>query len=84
MRRTSSAPRRLFELTAELQGHQIKNKDLLAASGAISLRGNEGFESLAEDEAAVQMQSQAHAPNIDIQQRWVYQSHHVGMLCTSS
>lgn len=47
----------------------MKNKDLLAASGAISLRGNEGLESLAEDEAAVQLQSTEYAPSVDIQQR---------------
>ncbi|EJT50962.1 t-SNARE [Trichosporon asahii var. asahii CBS 2479] len=52
-----------------MQRHQIKNKDLLAASGAISLRGNEGLESLAEDEAAVQLQSTEYAPSVDIQQR---------------
>ena len=38
---------------AELQGHAIKNKDLLAASGAITLKGAEGFDELAEDEMAV-------------------------------
>lgn len=60
---------RNLKLTTELQGHQIKNKDLLAASGAISLRGNEGLESLAEDEAAIQLQSTEYAPSVDIQQR---------------
>lgn len=38
---------------AELQGHAIKNKDLLAASGAITLRGPESFDELEEDEQAV-------------------------------
>lgn len=38
---------------AELQGHAIKNKDLLAASGAITLRGPESFDELQEDEQAV-------------------------------
>jgi hypothetical protein len=44
-----------FGLTViiELQGHAIKNKDLLAASGAITLRGPESFDELQEDEQAV-------------------------------
>lgn len=37
----------------ELQGHAIKNKDLLAASGAITLNRAEGFDELQEDEQAV-------------------------------
>jgi hypothetical protein len=46
---------RVAKLTriAELQGHAIKNKDLLAASGAITLRGPESFDELEEDEQAV-------------------------------
>ena len=41
------------ELTAELQGHAIKNKDLLAASGAITLNGSDVLDELQEDEQAV-------------------------------
>lgn len=41
------------QLTAELQGHSIKNKDLLAASGAITLRGTDSYDALEEDEEAV-------------------------------
>jgi hypothetical protein len=38
----------------ELQGHAIKNQDLLIASGAISSRGSEGLSAVDEDvEAAV-------------------------------
>lgn len=37
----------------ELQGHAIKNKDLLTASGAITLKGPESFEELEEDIQAV-------------------------------
>lgn len=33
----------------ELQGHAIKNQDLLVASGAISLRGSEGLSAVDED-----------------------------------
>jgi syntaxin 16 len=32
-----------------LQGHAIKNKDLLVASGAVTLRGSEGMSDLYED-----------------------------------
>lgn len=40
----------------ELQGHAIKNQDLLAASGAVSLKGSAGMSALAEDmEAAAQV-----------------------------
>ncbi|KAL1408811.1 t-SNARE affecting a late Golgi compartment protein 2 [Vanrija albida] len=59
----------------KLQGHAIKNKDLLAASGAITLRGSDGLDELAEDEEAtrnLQSQSQTQAQShiaIDIQQR---------------
>ncbi|KAI1796398.1 t-SNARE [Ganoderma leucocontextum] len=39
----------------KLQGHAIKNQDLLAASGAVSLKGSAGMSALAEDmEAAAQ------------------------------
>lgn len=38
---------------AELQGHAIKNQDLLIASGAISLKGSEGLSAVDEDVAAV-------------------------------
>jgi syntaxin 16 len=41
-------------LFAELQGHAIKNQDLLIASGTISLKGSEGMTAVDEDiEAAV-------------------------------
>ena len=36
----------------ELQGHAIKNQDLLVASGAISLKGSEGLTAVDEDVAA--------------------------------
>lgn len=36
----------------ELQGHAIKNQDLLVASGAISLKGSEGLSAVDEDVAA--------------------------------
>ena len=36
-----------------LQGHAIKNQDLLIASGAISLQGSEGMSAVEEDMAAV-------------------------------
>ncbi|KAJ9107588.1 hypothetical protein QFC21_001047 [Naganishia friedmannii] len=38
-----------FCVRAELQGHAIKNKDLLTASGAITLKGPERFEELEDD-----------------------------------
>ncbi|PIL34155.1 transporter [Ganoderma sinense ZZ0214-1] len=39
----------------KLQGHAIKNQDLLAAAGAVSLKGSAGMSALAEDmEAAAQ------------------------------
>ena len=42
--------------SAELQGHAIKNQDLLAAAGAVSLKGSAGMSALAEDmEAAAQV-----------------------------
>ena len=36
----------------ELQGHAIKNQDLLVASGAVSLKGSEGLSAVDEDMAA--------------------------------
>jgi hypothetical protein len=36
----------------ELQGHAIKNQDLLIASGAISLKGTEGMNAVDDDVAA--------------------------------
>ncbi|KIR59465.1 syntaxin 16 [Cryptococcus bacillisporus CA1873] len=59
---------------SKLQGHQIKNKDLMVASGAITLKGTEVLDELQEDEQASQNQlSQTHqaqsAVNIDINQR---------------
>ncbi|CCA74503.1 related to the member of the syntaxin family of t-SNAREs TLG2 [Serendipita indica DSM 11827] len=41
-----------------LQGHAIKNQDLLIASGAISLHGSEGLSAVEEDMAAAQQQQQ--------------------------
>lgn len=35
--------------STELQGHAIKNQDLLIASGAVTLRGSDGMSSLEED-----------------------------------
>lgn len=35
--------------TPELQGHAIKNQDLLVASGAVSLKGSEGLSAVDED-----------------------------------
>ncbi|KAL7419442.1 t-SNARE affecting a late Golgi compartment protein 2 [Cryptotrichosporon argae] len=55
----------------KLQGHAIKNKDLLAASGAISLRGSE-LDELAEDEAAtqaLQQESLSAVPDVDLARR---------------
>ena len=40
-------------LVSELQGHAIKNKDLLVASGAITLKGVDSIDELQEDEQAV-------------------------------
>ncbi|KIJ39941.1 hypothetical protein M422DRAFT_174357, partial [Sphaerobolus stellatus SS14] len=42
-----------------LQGHAIKNQDILVASGAIRLRGSEGFSALEEDLHATQSQEQS-------------------------
>ena len=64
----------------ELQGHAIKNKDLLAASGAITLRGPDLYDDLEADELATasnrqsQLQSQTQsqatvAVNLDIETR---------------
>lgn len=47
----------ISELTSELQGHAIKNKDLLAASGAITLKGSDVLDELQEDEQAVRHHS---------------------------
>ncbi|KAK6908621.1 hypothetical protein I203_102624 [Kwoniella mangroviensis CBS 8507] len=60
----------------KLQGHAIKNKDLMVASGAITLKGTDLLDELQEDEEATQnqLQSQSQAQStsaidIDIQQR---------------
>ncbi|OCH85808.1 t-SNARE [Obba rivulosa] len=57
----------------KLQGHAIKNQDLLVASGTISLRGSEGLSAVDEDiEAATASQSQAMsqwAPGLDLRAR---------------
>ncbi|CAD6565083.1 MAG: hypothetical protein TREMPRED_000809 [Tremellales sp. Tagirdzhanova-0007] len=49
----------------KLQGHAIKNKDLLAASGAVTLKGSDSLDELQEDEQALQSQSQA-IPEMDL------------------
>jgi hypothetical protein len=41
-----------LRLRAELQGHAIKNQDLLIASGTISLKGSEGMSAVDDDVAA--------------------------------
>ncbi|WWD20460.1 hypothetical protein CI109_104936 [Kwoniella shandongensis] len=60
----------------KLQGHAIKNKDLMVASGAMTLKGSDVLDELQEDEQAskTQLQSQSLAQatvavDIDIQQR---------------
>lgn len=40
-------------LPLELQGHAIKNQDLLVASGTISSRGSEGISAVDDDVEAV-------------------------------
>ena len=45
---------RLTFLRTELQGHSIKNQDLLVASGTVSLRGSDGLNAVDDDvQAAV-------------------------------
>ncbi|WWC92642.1 uncharacterized protein L201_007601 [Kwoniella dendrophila CBS 6074] len=59
----------------KLQGHAIKNKDLMVASGAMTLKGTDLMDELEEDEQASQNQLQSQSQstsaidNIDIQQR---------------
>ncbi|EMD37931.1 hypothetical protein CERSUDRAFT_50582 [Gelatoporia subvermispora B] len=59
----------------KLQGHAIKNQDLLIASGAISLRGTDGLEAVDEDiEAATASRNQSQAmewasPGLDLRGR---------------
>ncbi|KAL0955920.1 hypothetical protein HGRIS_002111 [Hohenbuehelia grisea] len=43
----------------KLQGHAIKNQDLLIASGTISLKGSDGMSAVDDDVAAAQNQTQA-------------------------
>ncbi|KAF7288660.1 t-SNARE coiled-coil-like proteiny domain-containing protein [Mycena chlorophos] len=43
----------------KLQGHAIKNQDLLIASGAVSLKGSDGLSAVDDDVAAAQVQSLA-------------------------
>jgi len=50
-----------------LQGHAIKNQDILVASGAVRLRGSESISALEEDMQATQ--SQSLIPDIEISQR---------------
>ena len=52
-------------LHPEIQGHAIKNQDLLLASGAISLKGSDGMSEVDDDvQAAVSAQSQSFAPDL--------------------
>ncbi|GHJ89268.1 hypothetical protein NliqN6_5670 [Naganishia liquefaciens] len=58
----------------QLQGHAIKNKDLLTASGAITLKGPESYEELEEDIQAshahlTQTQRQRHTNESTIRRR---------------
>jgi len=39
-------------VSLELQGHAIKNQDLLIAAGTISLKGSEGMSAVDDDMAA--------------------------------
>ena len=59
---------------AELQGHAIKNKDLLVASGAVSLRGPESFDELEEDEQAVSHPTRSGWTRIETQSKSQLQS----------
>ncbi|KLO14297.1 t-SNARE, partial [Schizopora paradoxa] len=55
-----------------LQGHAIKNKDLLVASGAVSLKGSEGISDLVDDVKVahqLQLQEEPHLLDADLQQR---------------
>ncbi|KAH8119417.1 t-SNARE [Phellopilus nigrolimitatus] len=58
-----------------LQGHAIKNQDLLVASGAVSLKGPEGMSDLDEDVRVATRGQQSSmlevedAPDLDLQQR---------------
>ncbi|KAJ7346636.1 syntaxin-like t-SNARE protein TLG2 [Mycena albidolilacea] len=62
-----------YDLPTELQGHAIKNQDLLIASGTISLKGSEGMSAVDDDVAAAthtQVQSQSlSGPSQDLTQR---------------
>jgi len=56
----------------KLQGHAIKNQDLLIASGAISLKGSEGMSAVDDDVAAAthtQVQSLSADPSQDLTAR---------------
>ncbi|EKM54462.1 uncharacterized protein PHACADRAFT_174963, partial [Phanerochaete carnosa HHB-10118-sp] len=59
----------------KLQGHAIKNQDLLIASGAISLRGSEGLSAVDEDMAAASASRNSTlaqdllTPDMDLRQR---------------
>lgn len=59
----------------KLQGHAIRNQDLLVASGAISLRGSEGLSAVDEDMAAASASRNSAltqdllAPDTDLRQR---------------
>jgi len=62
-----------------LQGHAIKNKDLLVASGAVTLKGSEGISDLVDDvkvaalgqmeQQQMQLQDEPHLLESDIQHR---------------
>ncbi|KAI0311963.1 t-SNARE [Amylostereum chailletii] len=54
----------------KLQGHAIKNQDLLIASGVTSLKGSEALSAVDEDVAAASMQRQQHLlPDADLRAR---------------
>ncbi|KII92868.1 hypothetical protein PLICRDRAFT_37664 [Plicaturopsis crispa FD-325 SS-3] len=76
----------------KLQGHAIKNQDLLIASGTVSLKGSEGMSAVDEDIAAVasqsqqqqslqyaSLQSQQHAPDVNLTAR----THELTLLASS-
>ena len=52
--------RSLLTYGVELQGHAIKNKDLLVASGALTLKGADMIDDLQEDELAVGLMRTEH------------------------
>jgi syntaxin 16 len=61
-----ASPNYLTHVTAkpELQGHAIKNQDLLIASGAISLKGSDGMTAVEEDVEAVSAPHHAYSQHL--------------------